>query len=662
MSMTSRQRGVAMLYALMLMVVIMGVATLLFARTLNEMKHSGDDAGIVQSLMLARGAANLGGAMLQDTVKSELGAIIEAHSPTTSRWAFGTGTGDYPSPQSVVSALVTNNGSVAEQLQTQIDNDLCGTSPAPTLSPSSGGTASVRIFVTDSSSCGTMPSGVNLAAAHYVSGAPRNGGSNSVQTYAIPFVLVAQGSIGGYKRNVVAQGEYQFEVGRKSFATYALFTNKHELPNNGGDVWFTEHTLFDGPVHTNQYFRFYHNPWFGGAVTSAGCSNPFNTSASSSDPSVLTCNQDSEGAQFYGVGFVNNPPPPYKYTTRYYGVQQPVFDSSTPSWNSSYVPLPSNQDQQKGEAQNGGLYIGSDTSTVKMWAASDSAGDELTKTNGTWNQAQYQYIQTCNTTAGHYTGNWWNRVWVPGTSTCTTYRYQQGGALMVSDGSGNWTQYTDPSTGVAADPFNGVIYVDGSVDRVTGPDRPSSNTTDATDTPPAVASFAQMTLATKNDMRITGDLKYEDSPCTGELSRDSNGNVTTATCNNMSATNVLGLYAQDGNVNIGNYNSDSTLNAPTNLRIDGVLMSATGVVGVENYNQGNVRGTVHLLGGVIENYYGAFGTFNASTGQDSTGYSRKFTYDPRMSQGLAPPFFPTVQGDVLGNIGVYSYGQREQVY
>jgi hypothetical protein len=48
-----------------------------------------------------------------------------------------------------------------------------------------------------------------------------------------------------------------------------------------------------------------------------------------------------------------------------------------------------------------------------------------------------------------------------------------------------------------------------------------------------------------------------------------------------------------------------------------------------------------VLGGVIETTYGAFGTFNATTGAAITCYGRNFVYDVRMSQGMAPPFFPT---------------------
>ncbi|HET8984612.1 MAG TPA: hypothetical protein VFN03_02525, partial [Trueperaceae bacterium] len=77
---------------------------------------------------------------------------------------------------------------------------------------------------------------------------------------------------------------------------------------------------------------------------------------------------------------------------------------------------------------------------------------------------------------------------------------------------------------------------------------------------------------------------------------------------------------------------------------------------------GNPRGAVNLMGGIIEYYYGAFGTFNSSTGNQISGYDRKFTYDQRMSLGIEPPYFPTVTNDGVRDVIVFSFGQREQIY
>src|SRR5690606_29142938 len=127
--------------------------------------------------------------------------------------------------------------------------------------------------------------------------------------------MVAEGSLGTYRRNVVLQGEYRFMVGRGSFAKYALFTNVHRMNSDSdSEVWFTDNTLFDGPVHTNNFLRFYRNSWFGGKVTSAGCRSPGNT--------TCTGNFDRRGAEFYGRGYVDR--------------QDMSPNESNPSYTNSY--------------------------------------------------------------------------------------------------------------------------------------------------------------------------------------------------------------------------------------------------------------------------------------------------------------------------------------
>ena len=63
-----------------------------------------------------------------------------------------------------------------------------------------------------------------------------------------------------------------------------------------------------------------------------------------------------------------------------------------------------------------------------------------------------------------------------------------------------------------------------------------------------------------------------------------------------------------------------------------------GVFTVDNYRTPPSRGTATLLGGVITDFYGPFGTF--SGGQQRSGYGRNFVYDERMLEGTTPPFFP----------------------
>jgi hypothetical protein len=655
--MTDPRRGVALLTALAILVVVGGISALMFTRTLSEIRHSGDDTGIVQSLMLARGAANLSGGVLQGPVRAALNGIVAAESSTTAPWSFGTGdaTSQSPGATSVSRALSTDAGSVADLLQVESDDLLCDET-VPGLAD--GGDVALRVYFT-STACGVaLPGGVDLPVGRFIEGSPRDGsGGVNDQTYALPFVVVAEGAVGGYQRNVVTSGEYQFVVGRRSFAQYALFTNVHRsgAGASGSEIWFTDNTLFDGPVHTNQQFRFYRDPWFGGRVTSAGCNNPGETECSSG--------AGNDGAYFYGVGFRTSaqmtPTATAPSYTNTYGTHAPKMPGGV-GWTSDFVPLPENSDEQRAAAIGSGIQYGHSLTSLSLSAVTMSGStppDPVVVPADGSVAATRQLIEACYT-AGQPSGRTRCDQWVYGSNGALQQRYlvyQSDGTFGSDLSSLTWT-----ATGTT---FNGVVHSDGVIDRLRGPDRSPSNSTDPATASPALASFAQITVTSDNDISITGDLKYEDVPCEGSPRRVGQ-TIVAADCSNLNAQNILGVYSQEGDVEIAHNNSGGSVNnAPANVTIHGVLMSLSGVVGVEDFASGLARGSVNLLGGIIEYYYGAFGTFNANTGTMSTGYSRAFTFDQRTAAGLAPPYFPTIGigEDGVRDIVVFAFGQREQV-
>lgn len=604
-----KRQGIALITALIAILLVAGIGALIVTRTLAEIRHSRDDYSIVRALMLARGGANATGALMTSAVRAQLKNVVEARADTSSAWAFGDDTGKgYPDPVSTSRELLQ----VANDLQTRVDALLCSFAPKPDKAP---GSVSVRLYFTRTACGNSLPSGTELGTPRFVAGTPRLGaGVTSSQTYALPFVLVSEARLGPYKRNIVLQGEYRFSLGRSSFARYALFTNVHTLPG-GSNVWFTDRTLFDGPVHTNHHFRFYHQPWFGGEVTSAGCTDPGDTSCEG---------EFKYGARFYGEGFVRDEDmTPSSSAPRFendYGVQAPEFKEGV-DWRADFVRLPLNNNIQKQAAKHGGLYF-------------PRRVEELELYTGTENGVTYQFIQVVT----------YNKK---GKQVTRKFRYRSDGHLEIWRPKRNtWEKYRD-------DPFNGVIFADEDIAALHGPSRTDHSNPDTAD--PALAPFAQITIASTHSIRITGDLKYSERPCSKPPERDENGNVVPAVCNNLNAKNVLGVYSQEGDVLIGR-------NAPQDINIDAVLMSARGVVQVEDYNYIQPKGSVYLTGGIIEYYYGAFGTFDPYTGQNASGYGRRFTYDRRMQRGLAPPYFPTTQLDQVRSVTFFSYGQREQVY
>ncbi len=668
--MTNNRRGAALLTSLAILVVVGGLAALMFTRTLAEIRHSGDDSGIVQSLMLARGAANMAGAVMQGPVQVSLNSIVSNQANMINRWVFGNGAGVRPEASSVVQVLSTNGNSVANQLQGQINSIICGMA-VPGLG--AGESISLRIHVTNGQACGQdLPAGVTVPTGRFVEGEPRDGagGADAMQTYGLPFVVVAEGRAGGYERRIVSSGEYHFWIGRGSFAQYALFTNVHRTATNGGQaIWFTDNTLFDGPVHTNQHFRYFLDPWFGGRVTSAGCVTPVAGSCQSEiyNQGGVFYDNSAEGlflstATMASMGGTESP-----VLSNGFGNHAPQFNGGV-SWNSPYIPLPANNQDQRLAAETGGIYFGNNLYMMTLRATGPAPAMANMPADGSGTSA-YQEVRGCTqvTVSGNVrlrcqeyridaSGNMEHRQ-------ATYNSNSEPGGSTINTG-GNTTSWSSVSGG-----FNGAIFVNGQVDRLTGPPRPSATPDNPASAPPALASFGQMTVASNGQIRITGDLKYQNPPCTGSPVRDPVTRVVTrATCPDLDADNILGIYSQNGDIRIGHNNSASGSNnvnlgrnAPRDVTVHGVLMSSTGVVAVDNWNSGGARGTMNLLGGIIENAYGAFGTFNASTAQMTNGYARAFTFDQRTGMGMAPPFFPTVTNDTVIDVAVFSFGQREQV-
>ncbi|MBB5376845.1 hypothetical protein HNQ07_002309 [Deinococcus metalli] len=447
-------------------------------------------------------------------------------------------------------------------------------------------------------------------------------------TFTVPS-LTAQGSTPLAVQRVRARATtdgsdvtWSLWIGRPSFAKYALFTNHHfksaDAEGNGERINFTPLTLFSGPVHTNQHFLFNGNgssqPVFWGPVTSAGCPDrsigqvamPDGTAAegctAAAQPGAYF---DSSAQLFVGSAtMTDSPDAPVS------GTSAPQF-RNTVRWDSDFVPLPSNNHNQNQAAREGGLYLTGDVAELRLYR----------EVQGGAERQRITYVQAGKTVDLSYGAD--GQLWM-----------LSGGTWVAAsrDASGQFT-----TTGPQAS-FNGVISVEGGgIGNLNGgPDAEQPVPAGA-----SIASFAGVTVAASGDVNVTSSLKYTTPPCSGE-----NTATAPAPCDNLGAKNILGVYSSAGNVDLisphgceGDPGSCPSL--PDNPEIDAVLMASQGAVQVRGYNQGPPLGRVKLLGGVIENYYGAFGQFNnAGT---THGYSRNVVYDQRTADGIAPPSFPTQQ-------------------
>jgi hypothetical protein len=148
-----------------------------------------------------------------------------------------------------------------------------------------------------------------------------------------------------------------------------------------------------------------------------------------------------------------------------------------------------------------------------------------------------------------------------------------------------------------------------------------------------VQKDTEVTLSGERDIIITNDVLYE-------------AYATSPTLNAEAYDNMLGILSWGGNVRIGT-------GAPDDVDIHAVVMAPHGVFTVDNYDDGTSRGTATLLGGVITDFYGAFGTFSSTSGM-RTGYGRNFVYDSRVLAGKTPPYFPYMDKYAFDEIPTFS--------
>ncbi|MDO8730251.1 MAG: DUF4900 domain-containing protein [Candidatus Omnitrophota bacterium] len=167
----------------------------------------------------------------------------------------------------------------------------------------------------------------------------------------------------------------------------------------------------------------------------------------------------------------------------------------------------------------------------------------------------------------------------------TTLQLVNDGTMRVTNAAAGLNNSVQPL------PANGVVYVQGGNVTLQG------------------TLQGQLTVATDRDVRVAGPVRYATDP----------------TVPNSSSTDLLGIVA--GNNVIVNQV------AYQNMRIDASIMAMNTSFTVQNYNSGSARGTLTVIGGIIQKNRGAVGTLGGS------GYLKDYRYDNRL-MNTTPPFFP----------------------
>jgi hypothetical protein len=218
-----------------------------------------------------------------------------------------------------------------------------------------------------------------------------------------------------------------------------------------------------------------------------------------------------------------------------------------------------------------------------------------------------------------------------GSTTSTITVNASGNQTTVVGGCSAGT-YTGQPNGV--DGVGTLIYVNGTINSLGG----------------TVQGNSQVLIASHNDTVIQNNVLYTNYTA-GSGTPGTVGYVPPSvsdTDSNGNPNNLLGILSWTGNVRVGT-------SAPNNVTIDATLMASNGVVTVDSYDQNSPRGTATILGGVISDDYGAFGTFNSGNGAAVSGYGRNFVYDQRMNGTYSPPYFPTLNIYIASSSDINSH-------
>ncbi len=395
------------------------------------------------------------------------------------------------------------------------------------------------------------------------------------QTFNYNYVSVATGnSFLGGSSNIVSKGVLRLSASRGSFADYLVFTDVHYTPE-GSEIWFHTTGYFDGRVHSNGRLRFAYFPTFEDLVTSVPLTASYYNNG---HPINLNAdrNGDRDVPNFYG-GFDR-------------GVDEIALPENSFSQERAALGYSATNTAELSTAQRKtalgldpldpapipeGIYVPNDTTSVKggIYVVGDL--DKLKFSIDADGFQNYLLIHDNGTTK-----------------------------TVVLDKKNNRTKvYAGTDSTFYAGLPRGMIYGTGSMQQVGGGPRVSGAPV------PTIEEDTQVTVTAEDDILVESDIVYEDIE---------NG------------VGILGLYSSGGDVRI-------TTSAPNELMIDAFVFAAgeDGAFKVDNYNHGGYRGQVHLRGGAVQRYYGAFGTFTSYG--SSTGYGRHFSYDRR---GLEPPYYP----------------------
>ena len=410
--------------------------------------------------------------------------------------------------------------------------------------------------------------------------------------------------------------EIETLVSITNFAEYAYFSDEERFPNNanisgssgyvGSKIWFTGNDRFGGKVHSNSELHIVDVPDFVGKITSTEETIDFWGDDYAEDGSDFPTGEHGfmDGYEL-GVEEITLP--------RYRNISDLDDESSLQriaggSWDKSYIEdnvdtggndvyIP-NQISGSDKVATGGIYVKGNVESIEL-DVDNTAGLAGPNSQITISQGNWSTITTLITSVKQ-------PVTLPTDSTLNGVA--AGGTVIPADttlinkeGTKDYTSYVGLT--------NGLLFVDGAINSLEGDKH-----------------RGKMSIASTQSITVTDDIYYYDRDTSKDLFEDDIEDIDDS----------LGLIAaKDVKIasGAGGYHGD--------IEIDAIIMALDTSFFYEGWRN-YLKGTLSLLGGLIQKERGPVGTHNA--GVKVTGFSKNYIYDTRMANpagGDLPPYFPS---------------------
>ncbi len=509
----------------------------------------------------------------------------------------------------------------------------------------------------------------------------------TVFTIPVKYRVVAEGHVDPqFRRRVSLEGEFRVVLGNTSFAQWHGFFHRFTL-SNGRPVYYYVTETLDGPVHTNDRFRFWGFPKFGTPDTSSPCDpgRIVATRLTSTDRYAVFRRLPGSGSGPMEVTIDAN-----EWVRDGVRLAAPVLPDCTPENFNDDSDNPAAQFQREfdGDPRIPGIQPITVPPNSFNQRAITLGWNPADTTPNTWTEAQWnRRVREVVPELPDSSSSVPNGIYIPVSDTNANSIsdegeplaggiYVQGNlrSLVMSNcppGSPSYP-YCPAATGDLA--YYAFEHTNGQRALVVV-DRANNRTTVTNSAWPPGSRTRTFTGVPKG---WQGTLGYQNATMIyvrGNIGRSSEGGVwgqleereqvlITASRGNPSdpdsvyipnhiryerppnpydptdnPLNVFGLFVPTGRIRI-------PTSSPPNMDMQGVFMA--GQPGVNDPPVGERvvdgvcslpnKGELRLLGGLIAEFAGVTGCVSGGTVR---GYSEHSVYDRRMSRGFAPPYFPT---------------------